>query len=221
MALIYELEELSQYYPDAYPLTIKLPTIFCVFLINDLDAKISDWEINEKSWKERIKQEVHKNLISSFQNSARCQAKCPKCKSRCIRTANGHIDHSTQYYILPAFQGWKNLDSKKTPLNCCFDPKNNQVKGFWGKRDGNHEELYSSSGEWHQDFPSKERFKAGWLPISEEMKECWVGTKDIFIKHWGYSQDSTPQDWLSKVPSNKRLRADIMIENYLHPTKKK
>jgi len=215
--------ELASFLKELDEISIPIPSIFALTALDKLYHLLKSWGTNEDSRKAEIIQEVSKQFKSSYPSLIECHEECPMCFSKCTKctkTEKGR-QHSAQYHILPAFRGLNDLESNATPLHCCFDReyfiKKKAKKGIFSTETKyfGHDTLKKSKtySVWIQNLPEKEKFKFASLEVSDVMKECWVGTKEIFLKHYGFA-DTTPDEWLQKVPPIQRLRATDTIEGY-------
>jgi len=192
--------------------TIPIRSVFALTAIDNLHRFMKDWEQDENSRKKTIRQEVFEQFKSSYPNLFECPEKCPRCLSRCTKTDQGHQEHSVQYHILPAFRGFKHPKSKNNALfNCCFSQENHPP-GFSGKR-LSHKNLMKNFSAWKANLPVREEYKAGSLPVSDAMKDCWVATKDIFLSLHRNADETLPA-WLERIPAMRRLSANTIIEGY-------
>ena len=236
----YEIEELKnveiQSYADFIKNLIKnheLKIYFEQFIVNQhANIANSDQFINgylkslayfksNKNLSIELQTQLEKSLIGYFSKKwiqdCGCQARCPICKSKCMKKNDNHSQHKVSSHTLAGFGGVEELHSNKVILHYCFSSILLTEGWIWEGKDFNNfdEVINDFEPKWRDEFPTsdeEERFENN---IPTIIKIGWVGVREYFIRRYSYI-DNTPEEWLDLVPQNRQLKGLTMPKELIN-----
>jgi len=150
-----------------------------------------------------------------------CQSSCPCCGSKCD-VLGDHSTHSCTHHLFPAFNGWRNAQTKEATLDACKSKQNRSA----AKRSDCGRKLYRNLDDYliaeHPD----------WLPFPLEdmelvadsiLKAAWVNCRVPLLKRYKMV-DSTPRQWVQAYQEPNRALDEAslkVVEERLAPFREK
>lgn len=207
-------QTIKNYFPDLYTVQINEINTFAKAFTKRLALYLEKSDIS-KEINDAFYKKIEGYLQNQYQILTGCQARCPICNNKCIKSEPNHKDHHTNSHLLTGFSGVRDSKDKKVSLNRCFDTNNYlciwEISG--GKYIPFDELINSKYPEWRTEFPTKEQTCKHEHTIPIKIIECWVAVKDLLIKYHK-CVDNTPPEWENQVPQSKRLNPSLIIQGY-------